>query len=276
MSANRLPHFVVIGAARSGTTTLARYLAGHPDVFLAAEKEVHFFDEDARFDLGVPWYSSQFADARQDQIVGEATPAYMMVERAAERMAGLIPDALLVAILRNPIDRAYSLYWFTRAWGHEDRDPGVALRAAMTKEGPSDPPPGAYLGSYVAQLKRFMGFYPRSSLMTILFEDFSADPVAVAGRVCRFIGADESQIPHNLGRFKNETREIRFRSLHDTLIRVKKYAPRVVERVQVLNSKPLAYPRMDPQLRAELVEYFRPHNARLSDWLEVDLSHWNT
>ena len=275
MSASRLPDFVVIGAARSGTTTVARYLAGHPDIFLAVEKEVHFFDEDDKFDLGETWYSSQFSDARQDQIVGEATPAYMMVEPSAERMAGLIPDARLVAILRNPVDRAYSLYWFTRAWGHENRDPGVALRSAMDAEGPSDPPPGAYLGSYVTQLERFTHFYPRSALLTVLFEDFSADPVGIAGRVCGFIGADESRLPRNLGRFKNETRQIRSLPLHHGLTRVKKYAPRLVERAQVLNSKPLDYPRIDPQLRAELVEYFRPHNARLAEWLGVDLSRWN-
>src|SRR5258708_35856410 len=143
----RLPDFVIIGAAPSGTTWVARQLRLHPEIHVAPQKEVNFFEQDANFERGPDWYRAQFLRARSGQRVGEATPAYMMVPRAAERMAALIPDARLIAILRNPVDRAYSLYWFTHNWGADDRTPEQALREAMAREGPSDAPPRSYLGS---------------------------------------------------------------------------------------------------------------------------------
>src|SRR5688500_1594479 len=100
----------------------------------------------------------------------------MTVTRFAHRMADLIPGARLMAVFRIPVDRAWALYWFARAWGADDREPQRALRESMRDEGPSDEPPRAYLGSYVQQLERFCGLYPRSALLVLLFDDLRGDP----------------------------------------------------------------------------------------------------
>ena len=270
----RLPQFVIIGAARSGTTTISRYLRAHPDVFMAQEKEVHFFDVDETYALGVDWYKGRFAAARPDQITGEATPAYMEKPEAVTRMAEVVPEARLIAILRNPTERAYSMYWLARAWGAEAREPEQALHEAMRNPGSSERA-SQYIGSYVEQLQHVRRFYPASALMTLIFEDFSAHPDETVGRICEFIGVDPRLLPKQVGRFRNEPRRVLSPKVHAFGERVRARNVRVGERILLLNSRKVNPPPMNDQLRSELVEYFRPHNNALSQWLGRDLSDWD-
>ena len=274
MGDGRLPEFLIIGAARSGTTTISRYLRAHPGVFMAQEKEVHFFDNDETFALGVDWYKSRFASAEPDQVPGEATPAYMAISAAVDRMAAVVPNARLIAILRNPTDRAYSMYWLARAWGAETREPEEALGDAM-RNPESAERVSEYLGSYVEQLEHVRRYYPASAIMTMLFEDFSARPDAAVGRVCEFIGVDPELIPKHIGRFRNEPRRVLSPRIHAMGERVRTRNVRIGERILLLNSRKVNPPPMNAELRSELVEYFRPHNEALSQWLGRDLSHWN-
>src|SRR5437764_7156012 len=108
-----LPNFFIIGAMRSGTTSLTRYLNAHPDVFVAPGKELHFFDQ--RFDRGLDWYRDCFERAAGQRAIGEATQSYMYDAEAMTRLAVTVPKARLLAILRNPVDRAWSHYWLNRA-----------------------------------------------------------------------------------------------------------------------------------------------------------------
>lgn len=273
MSPARLPDFIIIGAERSGTTTLSRFLRAHPGVFMAQEKEVHFFDTDEKFELGVDWYKSRFDAARPGQIAGEATPAYMAVPRAVERMATVVPDARLIALLRHPAERAYSMYWFARAWGAEQRKPDDALGAAMRD--PSSERASAYIGSYVDQLDYVQRFYPPSSLMTLLFDDFVMDPSAAARKVCEFIGADPGLAPDDIGSFRNEPRRILVPRIHEIGERIKARHFRIGDRILRINSRKVDYPPLSGALRSDLLEYFRPHNDALSRLLQRDLSHWN-
>src|SRR4051812_47155826 len=106
----RLPDYLIIGAPRSGTTALSKYLAAHPDVFLSNPKELDFFDRQEPTPDALAAYARHFAGATADEVAGEATPTYLHSPAAVARMAQTVPDARLVAILRNPIDRAYSHY----------------------------------------------------------------------------------------------------------------------------------------------------------------------
>src|SRR5262245_45971784 len=124
-SPTRLPTFLIVGAMRSGTTSLARYLGAHPDVFVAPEKEIHFFDR--CFDRGVAWYAERFIQAAGAGAIGEATQSYMYDPDAIARMRSVVPSARLLTILRHPTDRAYSHYWLNRAHGLEDRSFEAAI-----------------------------------------------------------------------------------------------------------------------------------------------------
>ena len=132
-----LPTFVVIGAMRSGSTSLYKHLQAHPDVFMP-RKEIHFFDD--RWDRGLAWYRSRFEGYDGQPAVGEATPTYLADPVALDRMAEMIPDARLLAVLRDPVDRAYSHYWMEHARGRDPRtfEQAVADELAGRSAGASD------------------------------------------------------------------------------------------------------------------------------------------
>src|SRR3712207_6690007 len=104
----RLPDFVIIGTQRGGTTSLYHYLSKHPEVLPALRKEIHFFD--LNFDRGLDWYLAHFARQDQPGLVGEASPLYMFHRDVPERVRRVLPNAKFIALLRNPVDRAYSQY----------------------------------------------------------------------------------------------------------------------------------------------------------------------
>lgn len=111
------PHFLIIGAARSGTTSLYSYLVEHPRVVAAAKKELHFFD--LRFPNGPAWYRDQFPSLSPDTITGEASPYYLFHSHVPKRVFKLLPHVKLIVLLRNPVDRAYSHYYHAVKHGIE-------------------------------------------------------------------------------------------------------------------------------------------------------------
>ena len=120
-----LPTFIGIGAQRAGTTWAYNCLAEHPQVFMTAKKELHFFY--AHYDRGLAWYEEQFAGAGAAKASGEISPDYMYNTDALDNIARDLPDVKLFAILRNPIDRAISAY----ALRHE-RNEGMSFGEAIS------------------------------------------------------------------------------------------------------------------------------------------------
>jgi hypothetical protein len=267
-----LPNFCIIGAMRSGTTSLARYLGAHPDIFMAQTKEVRYFDR--YFEQGLEWYRSQFRGARSERAIGEATP-YMHDRASMRRMAAALPDLRLIAIVRNPVDRAYSHYWMRRAHGHETAEFADAVSPELHGSTEVDAPAARYLrwGRYLEQLTRVFEFYPPERLHVVILEELQAAPPDHYGEVCRFLGVDDTFVPPNLGRVVNQHVTFRSRKVRKLTRRLPRLAGRAVGRV---NSVRGSYPPMDPALRAELLRYFELANAALSSWLGKDLSVWTT
>lgn len=270
----RLPTFLVVGAMRSGTTSIAGYLREHPEVFVSTPKELHFFDWN--WERGLDWYAERFSGAGSVRAVGEATPGYMYFGNALDRMAATCPEARLIVILRNPVDRAYSHYWFNRTLGIEDvgfdraieREPERLTTHAVRRV-------FAYvdMGRYVSQLEALCTHYARSSLHVVLFDDLISDPQSVFGSVCRFLQVDPDFTPSTLGVARNGYVEYRSRGVQ----RLVRSMPRSWQRpLQRLNRRPSAYPSMGSHMRRKLDELFARDNERLSQWLERDLSSWST
>lgn len=270
----RLPDFVIVGAQRSGTTSLYRYLDGHPGVFMAATKELHYFDR--HHEQGCDWYQQQFAGAGHDQVAGEATPRYMSDRSAMDRLAATLPGARLVAILRNPVERAYSHYWMERARGREHLSFEDAIAAEAARDDPEILP--AYLGQgrYLGQVRRITERFPREHLLVLLFDDLRRDPTGTIAGLCRFLGVDDHVTPPIVGRTVNSF--VAFRSLR--LRRLTKLVPPSLPLVAAalgrLNAKPSgAYPPLGSETRARLVELLSADNEALGDWLGRDLQMWN-
>lgn len=270
-----LPNFLVIGAPRCGTSSLARYLRGHPEVFLATPKELHFFDRE--YERGLGWYCEHFAGVDGETAVGEASPSYLYRAEAVERMAAAVPSARLIAVLRDPVARAYSHYWMERMRGRERRSFAQAVEVELSggaaRPGPAGSGGMAYLdrGRYLGQLERVGRHYPRSSLLVQLFDDVVADPVGSYRTVCRFLSVSDTFVPPLLGTAVNPS--VAFRSLG--LRRLARQLPdpvrRVVERV---NTRSFRYPALDPELRARAAAFLADDTRALGVWLGRDLTSW--
>src|SRR2546425_2110424 len=166
---------------KAGTTSLRAYLDAHPQVF--SPPETHFFTRN--YERGLDWYREQFAGAGEAVLIGDKPPDYMHTKTAMERMAAALPEAKLMAILRDPIDRAYSHYWHMRRVGREGRPFEEAIEAELERNGVIF----NYVdhGRYLVQLERVCSLYPRSNLLVLLFDDLAARPVETFAEACRFL-----------------------------------------------------------------------------------------
>lgn len=260
----RLPDFVIVGAARSGSTTLYRSLTEHPDIYMATPKELRFFN--LYYDRGLEWYAEQFVAARPDQYLGEASPEYMADEEAIDRLTGTIPDARLIAILRDPVDRVYSHYWFERVRGRGENtfERDLATNPKMLE-----------IGRYVRGLEHLSRSYPRERILVLFHDDLVADPLAVSRAAYRFIGVDDTFTPPSLGRAANqyvEFRSLRVRNWAQQLPRSVRPLRKVIERLNTHTD--VSYPPMAPETRARIAAYYEGPNAALAEWLGRDLPAW--
>lgn len=195
-----LPDAVIIGAMKCGTTSLNAWLRYHPQVLFPCRKEIHYFDQHAERSVG--WYRSHFPLRRRLQASQggscaiEATPAYIFRPEVPARLHALLPQARLIAILRDPVRRAISHYDHRHRHGRELRSIEEALTAPHDIDDDGrQVPHNLYKnrGYYAQQLKRFLEVYPREQLLVLRSEDLFSDPDAVYRQVLEFLRIDASQ-----------------------------------------------------------------------------------
>lgn len=278
-----LPTFLIVGAARSGSTALYRHLRAHPEVFLPSRKEIHFFDHN--WYRGIDWYRRYYADAAPNQARGDATPSYLYEPEAAARMADVVPGAHLLAILRHPVDRAYSHYWLNRGQGREKLSFEEALAAEADRLATGKGlEPGvqrrrwAYVdrGRYLAQLRRLGDHFPRERLLVLVFEhDLRDEPAATYASVCRFIGVDDGFAAPQMTAPVNRPLAYRSMTVRRAAARLPPRLKPVARALSRVNARPISYPPMDPGTRARLLADYEADNAELAEWLGRDLSVWS-
>ncbi len=271
-----LPTFVIAGTMRSGTTALARWLGAHPDVYMAPRKELHYFDSAKPKTMAD--YRREFAGRAGQRAVGEATPNYVFADHAVERLATAVPDVRVIVSCREPVERAYSHYWARRSRVEELRE--FAEVVAEEQRHP-DTPAGTGLGTsldllargrYLEQIEEALRHLRREQLLVVLFDDVEQRPAQTFTRICTHIGVDPSLVPDDVGRPANGYRAFRSERLRRVTRRVPGRAADVLGR---LNTRATAYPELDPGLRRELQDWYRPANHALADWLGRDLSAWD-
>ena len=268
-----LPSFLIVGAQKSGTTSLASYLSDHPDV-LMPEHPVTFFNRN--FERGLDWYSQHFPTTTEAQKVGEGTPEYMYHESVAPRIAESLPGVRLIAILRNPVDRAYSHYWHNQTRGREQLSFQGAVAAEPARLSGADPTTRAryaYLdrGRYLKQLKHLRRYVPADHLHVLIFEELRKDPIPVVQQTFAFLGIDSTYVPNNIGHVRNRFVSFRSQKLRKPIRHLPAVARMAARR---LNARHSSYPPLENDFRLELAEGFAQDNRDLEDWLGRDLSLW--
>ena len=253
--ARTLPDFLIIGAQKCGTTFLYQLLAQHPRVKPAFAKEVHYFD--LNFTKGDNWYRSYFplrTPGGHKFITGESSPYYLFHPHAPRRASTVVPDAKLIVLLRNPIDRAYSHYQHQVKRGKVGRRETLTFEEAIEAEEKTLPnevsrmlqderyeSPShrtrSYLtrGMYVDQLLVWSSFFQRKQMLILKSEDLFDD--------------------------MRNTLELML-----TFLEIPNWRP---ETYSIPNKR--EYTGMSSLIRQRLDEYYEPHNQRLYEYLGMDL-----
>lgn len=274
-----LPNLIVIGAEKCGTTSLHYYLDRHPEIAMSAEKELRFFVDSGAWHRGLDWYSSQFDPSAP--IRGESSPrytAYPWSPEAPGRMAALIPDARLVYLVRDPIDRIVSSYRFAR-WlmGNETRELAESLadfEASLTVQ----------RSRYAFQLERYLEHFPREQVLVLDLTDPTRSRAEVLQRVFRFLGVDDTftspafgQVLHVTDARRNPLGRVTVAALDAALGKRRSNALRSRAPRAVLHPFVRRTPRvsLDPALRTALADYLRKDAARLRALTGEAFAHWS-
>ena len=247
-----MPSFLIIGAKKCGTTSLFNYLSKHPNIGAPTWKEISYFN--IHFDRGSLWYRSFFPISlpkldSQDLITGEATASYICHPQAPQRIAETLPNVKLIALLRNPVDRAYSHYHHTKRIGRENLsfEEAIAQEDSRVKQlehesqelGLKSSPAYNYTylssGLYAEQLKNWLKLFNKQQLLILKSEDFFDCPEAIFKQVLNFLKLPDWS-PQKYRKYNNNS-----------------------------------YPQeIEPSTRKYLTEYFQPHNQKLYELLGVD------
>ncbi len=287
----KLPDFIVLGAGKSGTTSLYKYLKQHPKVFLTEKKELYFFafegkDKPEGMITQFDRYQAMFENAPKDKVIGEVSSIYLFRPRAAERIHHYLPNAKLIAILRNPADRAFSDYLMHVGNNHFSiLDPQTGKPKEFTNIVKNQ---GYFIqfGFYYEQLKRYYDRFDSSQIQVYLFEDLVADSQSLVRDMFEFVGVEPDFTPDMSKRHKVSGIP-KNRMLNDLVMKknpIRSLAAMVLKPLMSatvrdrirnnINKSNLERPQLSPELRQEMIEIYREDILQLQDILQRDLTAW--
>jgi len=303
-----MPNFLIIGAAKSGTTALYEYLKQHPQIFMSWLKEPHFFafeGEKPRFQGpgdqelynyivvdDVEGYRRLFQGASKETAIGEASANYLYIPRARDRIRHYVPEAKLIAVLRNPAERAYSSFLhMTRDSREPFDDFAQALQAEQERVQNNWGPIWHHkrAGFYYAQLKRYHEAFDRDQIKVYLYEDLRNNPIGVQKDIYKFLGVDDTFVPDVSARYNvsGVPRNKWLHALYTFLMRphplksiLKPLFPSGLRRrllestVNAIRNRNLAKPPFPAEVRRQLIGAYTEDILRLQDLIQRDLSEW--
>jgi hypothetical protein len=294
-----LPNFLILGAAKTGTTSIYRYMKQHPEIYMSPAKEPRFFifenqtlnfqgigDEIETAKTSLYDYQQLFDKVATEKAIGEATTMYLWSEKAPQRIKYHIPDAKLIAMVRNPVDRAFSNYLHLR---QAKREPIVDFAQAIQQEPQRIKDnwwPFWYYkdqGFYYRQLQRYFTLFDRSQIKVYLYEDFKTDPLRLLQDIFQFLEVD-SDFKLNLAEKVRRSRPVpQNKTLHSLVSQpnaiksfLKPLLPKNLRHniVNKINKKNLAKPQVSPEIRQQLIAEYRIDILQLQDAIARDLSSW--
>ena len=282
----RLPNFMIIGAAKSATTSMHMILRNHPRVWMSTPKEPTFFSNPEVNERGMGWYSKLFEDAGEDQICGEASTTYMRYpfkESPNNRdpwsdIAQLDQDMQFIYMVRNPVDRAYSHYKH-----HMRRGCKLTFEQALESN-------SVYVDTsrYAMQLEHFKSAMPDAPLLILEFEKFKRDAESVTSEVFDFLGIENHVLDDAADNHANTGQEFyissmvrripffsQFRSLvPDSAWSFMRSTIRSSVAVNRFVNRRTSTPPMLPATRSRLLEMFEPDIVAVERLLGRSLAHW--
>ena len=273
-----LPNFLIIGSMKSGTTTLYHLLKSHPDIFMADNKEPQYFSDDRKFGKGTERYESLFKNYNNEKAIGEASTNYAKhpsFKNVPERIKKVIPDAKLIYVLRDPVDRIYSHFVHNYYMGRIENDVEKAINNNAHY---------INVSKYYHQIEQYLEYFDKDNIKIILLDDLRDSPMETVADTYRFLGVDDAHKPQGLGEHKHATDNKMGQSgdLMNLIRRVPLYhavsnnIPEGAKRfLNAIVRKKVDPPlRLDAKLRKRLQGELKGDILLLQEYLGRDLTHW--
>ncbi len=291
-----MPNFLIIGAAKAGTTALHTYLQQHPQIYMTPEKETNFFafegetlnfhgpgDEAiGQFSItDLPTYQAEFRGVQNETAIGEACPLYLYSSKAPERILAYLPNVRLIAILRNPVERAYANFLhLVRDNREPQRDFAQALQAEKVRIENNWEWFWHYnqLGYYATQLKRYYKIFAPSQIRVYLYEDLHESPLRIIQDIFRFLQVEDGFVPdmslrpNKSGIPKNPLLHQLLRKPNRLKSLLKPLFPASLR--QKIQHNNLVTPPLSPEVRRQLRDLYREEILACQDLIGRDLSPW--
>ena len=273
-----LPNVIIIGARKSGTTSLHGYLGQHPDVFMSKPPELHFFDDEAHWAQGLDWYSSFFETATDVAIRGEKTPMYSTYPHRTgipARVASVVPDAKLIYLMRDPIARVRSQYVAAVVHGIETKP----FAEAVTEQSNY-----TNLSRYAMQLEQWLKHFDREQILLLTSEQLWRSHEPTMAEVFRFLGVDADFVPEAIPANVTKNKVIRTGVANDVrrsgAARVLRHLPESMKAPVRRYAERSSYSAADipaeltPELRSMLTEVLRSDVERLKQYMPAGFDTW--
>lgn len=297
-----LPNFLIIGAAKSGTSSLYMYLKQHPEIFMSPVKEPHFFSftDETKNTRGpgdsIPGavtdilaYEELFDGVKNQKAIGEASPTYLYQPEAAKRIFELIPDVKIIVILRHPAERAFSAYMHVVRDRREDAlNFGEALKLEDERKKNDWGPLWHYTsaGFYYDQLSRFYELFSGDQIKVFLYEELQKNELDLLKDIFNFLEVDPNFMPDSSIRF-NVSGEQKSKFVHTLSLFLfnqknpirwlsRKFIPeswrwKFTCLVRDINLNKQSIP---PKIKKDLINLYREDIMNLETLIKKDLSHW--
>ena len=292
------PNFIIIGAMKAATTSIYTYLKQHPDIFMTKVKEPMFFNNfNQNTDFKVLGnkskkvnslldYFSMFGSVKNESAIGEASPVYIYNEKAPYLIKEHLPDVKIIAILRQPTDRAYSNFLHTKRADRENVNSfGQAIKIEKERISDNWSPLYHYIqkGFYSVQLKRYYNLFPKENIKVYLFEDVVKNPKETLKDIFKFLNVDEN-IEIDVSKKSNVSgtpkgilgfilKKMRYYNLMPKFA-ISDYLPTFIINL-LFKSVYKDTEKLDSVLRKELTDkYYREEILKLEKLIDRDLSNW--
>ncbi|GAB4527109.1 MAG: sulfotransferase [Pleurocapsa sp.] len=291
-----LPNFLIIGAAKAGTTALHEYLQQHPQIYLTPTKETNFFafagqeinfrgpGDEALKDFSITdlsSYEAQFEGVTTEIAIGEACPSYLYYPQAATKINQYIPDARLIVILRDPVERAYANFLHIV---RDDREPCRDFASALQDEGRRIAENWEWfwhyiqVGYYGKQLQRYYEIFAPSQIKVYLYEDLKEKPIALLQDIFSFLQVDNTFVP-DMALRPNKSGMPKNKLLHQILTKPNPiktllkplFSAKIRQKIQHQN---LNTPQIFSEVRQQLIDLYRTDILQCQDLIQRDLSAW--
>jgi hypothetical protein len=296
-----LPNLIVIGAAKAGTTSLCHYLNQHPQVHVSPIKEPNFFAlEGGMVNFRGPGdeqninyhsitqlavYQAHFQPNNNQSIICDGSTLYLSSPIAAKKIKFYTPEAKIIAILRQPAERAFSNFLYAHLRGREPlTDFEDALTAEQQRISQGWGPLWHYKqrGFYFEQLKLYFDLFDQSQIKVYLYEDFITNPLQTTHDIFQFLGINSTFTPdvsmqlNESGMPKNKF--LHQLLIHPTTVNIASYIPPKIHRLltHYLKKPNLVKPKLSPTIRHQLTQIYQPDIINLQNLINHDLAHWLT